>query len=337
MYIAKISASAESNWRTCEMQYYLSYVLNFRGDPGLAAHLGTTVHKIMEILALAKLEYQKTQDRLILIKDKIIGQYEFDTKKWFSNEEFKVARTTYKLTDKKSVDDIHSLAFNYYKNLYSQHDWSDEDRIKTLRWVYAILSEKEGLYDPRNREIVQPEQYLSYKIPEAWATYDFNDGVKDQLVLNGIVDLITKTKNGYEIIDWKTGQRKDWATGKVKGYEELQSDPQLMFYYYLLTKLFPQYENLILTIFFVKDGGPFSIQFEPEDIPRTEEIIKKTFEEIKNCTQPKMLDPTQKSFKCQRFCAFSQIELDGTNMCRAVGNRIKLQGIEQVTQDLRRK
>ena len=80
--------------------------------------------------------------------------------------------------------------------------------------------------------------------------------------MKGTIDLITKpSEDTLEIIDWKTGRRLDWATGQEKTQEKLETDPQLMIYFYAAKKLYPEIKNCIVTIFFINDGGPFSVSF----------------------------------------------------------------------------
>ena len=72
-----------------------------------------------------------------------------------------------------------------------------------------------------------------------------------------------------EVIDWKTGRRLNWATGEEKTYEKLLEDPQLLLYNYAISKLFPEYEQAIMTIYYIRDGGPFSMCFDKPDRERS--------------------------------------------------------------------
>lgn len=339
--LLKLSPSQDNNLYFCERQWYITYGLNYKSLGGKAANLGTTVHKVMELLALAKLHNQKTQEIKFLIKDKIIGQYEFNTETWLkSKNERKVGRSIYNIPGAEIIDELHSLVYSYYSNFHADQDWEEEDRKNTLRWVYTILHEKEGVYDVRQNNIVSPEQYLSYEIKEDWAAYDYGDGVKGNLRLTGIIDLIKcvdEEKGWYEIVDYKTGKRADWSTGEEKTVETLPFDTQLMFYFYFIHKLYPQFKHTFITIFYTKAGGPFTVPFEISDIPRIEKHIRKTFEIIKNMKYPRMRDESQRDYKCRKFCPYFVQQMDGTNLCRAVGDRIKLLGIEKTTEELRQK
>jgi len=127
-----------------------------------------------------------------------------------------------------------------------------------------------------------------------------------------------------------TGQRLDWATGKEKDYKKLQNDTQLLLYHYAAHRLFPEAKQIILTIFFVRDGGPFSMCFEHKDILQLKKILKETFNTIKNCEVPKLQDASQKSFKCTRLCHFYKTKIGKENTCMAIHKDIKKHGIDYV-------
>ena len=54
----------------CEQQYFIEYVLGWRGPSGQKADKGTIVHKVLEILAVIK---KAQQDNLLTIEDDVIG------------------------------------------------------------------------------------------------------------------------------------------------------------------------------------------------------------------------------------------------------------------------
>ena len=55
----------------CPQQYFCEYVLGWRGKGGLKADKGTIVHKILEIMCLAK---KAEQDGLSSFVDDVIGE-----------------------------------------------------------------------------------------------------------------------------------------------------------------------------------------------------------------------------------------------------------------------
>lgn len=130
-----------------------------------------------------------------------------------------------------------------------------------------------------------------------------------------------------------TGQRKNWATGQRKDFKALSKDFQLMLYAYATRKLYPNIPNVSVTIFFIRDGGPFTVHFDDEKIEEVYNLLLKRYEEISACELPPMCDPTQQDVKCQKFCEFYQMKGDnGDNFCKFIHEEIKTHGIEYVTE-----
>jgi len=129
--------------------------------------------------------------------------------------------------------------------------------------------------------------------------------------------------------------RKDWATGKQKEYADFQKDTQLMLYYYAIKKLYPD-KNVIFTIFWVRDGGPFTLCFDDSDMLAVEQNLKEKSSYIWNNTQPSMLSKTQNDFRCYRLCHYCKNDWPGTsiNICNYVQQHIKKNGIQNTTEEL---
>lgn len=210
-----------------------------------------------------------------------------------------------------NLDKIISDVYNYYIGEFNLHTWSNYDYKDCREWTYKVLNFNDGMFDPRKRDIVKAEEHFDFLIEEEWAKYNYNipnekgevENISGYLGMKGTIDLITKIDDKhYEIIDWKTGKRKNWATGEEKTYEKLIDDPQLRIYHYACHKLYPDVDQVSITIFFINDGGPFTICYSKEDLPKTEEMIKDRFIEISNNTKP---TAAKKSFKC-RFCSYAK-------------------------------
>lgn len=272
----------------CEQQFFIEYVLGWRGPSGQKADKGTIVHKVLELLAVIK---KAQQDKLILVNDDIAGQI---------------------LVNNYDIDNLFDIVYTYYTNANNHHKWTDKDKKDCRNWVQKTIEFNNGMFDPRNREIVCPEQHFDIIIDKPWAKYSYEtpEGkLEGNLALKGTVDLITKIDdNFYEIIDWKTGRRLDWATGKEKTQEKLENDPQLMIYHYAISRLYPQIENIMVTINFINDGGPFSICFQKKDLLRTESMLRNKFEKIKANRKPQL----HKSWMCTKLCHFGKTTFDNT-------------------------
>lgn len=132
-----------------------------------------------------------------------------------------------------------------------------------------------------------------------------------------------------------TGRRLDWATGEEKTYEKLSSDPQLLLYNYAISKLFPDYEQSIMSIFFVKDGGPFSMCFDKSDETKFLKMLKNRFQNIQNNNKPRPISENRENWKCTKLCHYCKHNWPGTdeNMCIYIENTLKDKGMEQTIKE----
>lgn len=313
----------------CEQQYYMEYVLGWRGPSGQKADKGTIVHKVLEILAVIK---QGLQDKKPYIDDDILGH---------------ISVSSY------DIDNIVQRVYDYYSTNTQHHKWSNKDHKDCKDWVYKALNFNNGMFDPRNRNILCPERHFDFEINKQWANYSFDtpDGKIDgKLALKGTIDLITLVNDStIEIIDWKTGRRLDWATGEEKTQEKLENDPQLRIYHYAISHLYPHIDHIIFSIYFINDGGPFSICFDKSDLSSTEDMLRQKFEHIKRTKKPKL----NKSWMCNKLCHFGKTTFENTSVlpileyrdgqicrqgdfmtkCEQVKHDIELKGIDQVTKE----
>jgi len=324
MIVTYIRSSSYGNYDYCEMQYFMTYVLGHRSPSGKKAQLGTMVHKVMEVLASCKKYLQDHPDeKTMTIVDDALGEIEFTKRKLFT---------------KKFVDDLLKTSYEYYQEGCT-HKYFPADFKFCKTQIDAALEFNDGQFDPRERNIVATEPTFDIPIEEDWAKFSYyinEKKVDGQLAIKGTVDLITQIDDGIiEVVDWKTGQRKNWATGEQKTYEKLLDDPQLLLYNYAISKLYPDYDQAIMSIFFTRDGGPFSMCFDKSDQERFLDMLKKRFEEIKRNHKPKPVDPRRRDFRCQKLCHFCKNNWPGTtkNMCEYVEQQLHTIGYDQTVKD----
>lgn len=282
----------------------------------------------MEILAFIK---KANQDNITKIDDDIAGK--INIKKY-------------------DLEKIFNIVYNHYITNNSHHSWSDKDKKDCWNWVNKTIEFNQGMFDPRNRHIVCPEQHFDFVIDKPWAKYSFDtpEGkLEGNLALKGTIDLITKIDdNFFEIIDWKTGRRLNWATGKAKTQECLENDPQLRIYHYAVSHLYPNIDNIMITINFINDGGPFSMCFQKSDLIKTELMLRNKFEKIKLVKRPQL----NRSWMCKKLCHFGKTTFENTSIgpleeyrdnqvtkqgdvmckCEQIYHDIQLQGIDTVIQ-----
>lgn len=311
----------------------MTYVLGYQSKSGKKADMGTMVHKVMEVLAgLKKYEQDKPKVKFLKVDDDAIGKFKCKKEELYTDD---------------LVNQLIDLSIDSYsKN--SPHKFTTKDREEIATTAWCFLNHSDRQFDPRLRNIHFPEPHFDIPIEEDWAKFEYErDGevVQGQLAIKGTIDLVTKINDEtIEVVDWKTGRRMDWATGEVKDYKKLENDPQLLLYYYAISKLYPEFPNRIMSIFFYKDKdgdpdpSPFSICFAPEDEKRFLEMLKNRVEEIRENIAPKPLDHSRKHWKCTRLCHFCKTNWRDTdqNMCIYIENHIKEHGMEKTVQDCTR-
>lgn len=343
----------------CEQKFFLTYVLGGNEDTNIKTEYGSCCHAVFEVLGIAKKQFQddpKLEE--VVVDHQTTGPVVINKKTWMiphtlTKEEADAINTTrinksvYKWEGCKVkegdiwygvdlVNSIISLCYAYYSNK-SKHEWKKIDRKTVDNFTWILLSYNNGSHDPRKQDIVQTEHPFEFQIEKPWAKYryDLPDGrtVEGNLAIKGTVDLVTMKDGILYALDYKTGARFNWGTNKVKDMTELKKDKQLMLYYYALRRLYPEHKKIMLTIFFVRDGGPFDLEFDDNTIETMEEYLRLQFEYTKSVKVPKMCDPTQQDKKCKSFCSYYKRELDGTNYCKAIHEQIKSRGINHVLSD----
>lgn len=308
------------------MSYFLTYNMGFRQPSGKKAQLGTVVHKVMEVLAKLKKQIQdKPKSKSLKIEDDAIGNFSCTSKSLFT---------------KSLIDKLLNASYNHYtSNCIHTYNNSDMKFCKDL--VDAAIEYNNGQFDPRYSNIVEAEPHFDIPIEEEWAKYEFTDKngnlIKGQLAIKGTIDLVTEVDDGIiEVVDYKTGRRLNWATGEEKTYDKLCKDPQLLLYNYAISKLFPNYKQAIMSIFYVRDGGPFSMCFDSKDQKMFLDMLQKRFKQIQRNNFPQPVSPERNSFKCTKLCHFYKTKWPGTNetMCHYVENHLKAFGYEETVDKL---
>lgn len=290
MIITYLRSSSYGTHSMCEHQYFLEYVLGYRSPSNKKADKGTIVHKVLEILAYVKLNLQNNNDTFV---DDVVGEVH---------------------VEQYNLNTIIEKVYKYYTSRFTHHAWEIKDYKDCHTWVHKALSYNNGMFDPRNRNILQPEQHFDIEIKKPWSSYKYDtpEGVLEgNLAIKGTIDLITKVDDQtIEIIDWKTGRRLDWATGQEKTLEKLQHDPQLRIYHYAVSMLYPKIEHCMVSINFINDGGAYSICFDKKDLSTTEDMIRRKFETIKQTQRPRL----SKTWKCNKLCHFGKTTFENTHM-----------------------
>lgn len=313
MIISFLRSSSYNEWDLCQHKYFLTYCLGLPNHANKAAEKGSIVHKALELLARRKLAEQEGRTH-------------------FEDDEFGVFDVKF-----AEPDTMLELAYVKLSESHPEYTWTASDYTDCVKWLRVALTWGSGAFSPLERTIVQPEQYFEFTIDEPWACYEYTlpDGrrIKGNLAIKGTLDLIAKQGDGIELIDWKTGKRRDWATGEDKDFDKLMVDPQLRLYYYAACRLYPDIENIYLTIFYTQAGGAFTLPFTRELLPEIENMLRVRFEEIRASQTPSLIWP---NFKCG-WCHFSKHTLKGEptsdyneSICNVTRQEVLSLGLDRV-------
>jgi len=277
----------------------------------------------MECLAHGK---KAIQDGNVYFNDEVTGQ---------------VSITREKLHDPQFVHWLFEKSFAYYslpeRNI---HTFSDKDKATVWKWCCNTLEYYDGMFDPRKRDIVAAEPHFDFEINEPWAAYKYElptgEILEGNLRLKGTIDLVTRiSPNVYEVIDWKSGECKDWGTGKEKFYDDFCVDPQLRIYHLALRKLYPDVHTFAMTMHYVRTKGPYTVVYDDDDAKDTLKMLRKRFEVIKANVRPKLKSAGNKHWFCKYVCWYGSqknpAHTEGCpTLCQKIAKKIRLHGIEKV-------
>jgi hypothetical protein len=299
----------------CQQKYFLQYNLSFKDKTNAKALMGTITHKVMQTLGDKKVAMNKGLD---IVEDEETGR-------------------NLTLEECDDLELLNNIAFDYYTSAFPEVNLGEKEKRQCLRWAEKAVAYQDGLLDPRNQNVFATELFFDIEIKKPWAKYkyEFEDQtIEGYLSIKGTVDLILKQgEDYYEILDYKTGKRLDWATGEEKTYEKLQKDTQLLLYYYALKNMYPEREFSV-SIYYINAGGLFSMVFDESDYEKAESILRKKFEQIRDIQQPRLLSNEHSHWKCQKLCKFSsEYEGSGKSICQHIRDEVKEKGVVKVIEE----
>lgn len=294
------------------MRYTFEYLFGFPGKSGAKALKGTIFHKAQELRAQASKALRANQDRFI---DDNFGEV--------------------LCADATNIDWAHNAAFEYYVAKNQDLGLTAKDFKETRGWITDTL-EKYPEYDPMNLDIVQTEQFFDIEIDKPWSKFTgaLKTGeVSGNLRIKGTMDLVIRhDEDTYELLDYKTGAyRSDFATGEEKTLSYLENDIQLLLYLIALDHIFPN-KHWILTLFYIRNGGLFSVMGDSDMMERAWTMLEKMFKEISACESPTQFDPYNKDWRCKHLCPFSKVESHtrGQTVCQYYKQKIDRKGLDAV-------
>lgn len=309
MIATYLRSSSYSAYDMCQFRYYLEYCLGFKSPSNIKAAMGNVVHKAMELLAKKKLAIQRNE--IVVVDDEV----------------------TYSL-DELNKTNVLTIGFEYYKKVESHHDWSKTELVLCEKWLDKALAYNEGMFNPLNQNIVFVEDYFDHTFEEDWAKYDYrigNDIISGYLGVKGHIDLCVKHNDHmYEIIDYKTGRKYNWAKGTDKTYNDLVEDFQLRLYHLATSLKYTDVDQILVTIYYINDGGPVTVMFEKDDLLKTKNMIVDRFRQMKKVGVPKRI---WGDWKCKKLCHYGKSKLresDSLCTCEQISKEIGQSGIDAV-------
>ena len=299
-------SSSIGSLEMCEVKYALIYNFGYKDKSNLKSTLGTIFHRVMQVLG----------DKKIAIKA---------GKKKVVNDDI----PSYTLKQCDDLDKITEDCFKYYTGMETTLVFDDKNLRDVKSWVKKAVEYDDGKLDPRNQDIETTEKYFEIEIDKPWAKYSYDIGdskIEGHLTLKGTIDVIIKEDEEYfQVLDYKSGKRLNWATGKEKTQECLEKDFQLLLYYYALKNLYPTHKFYV-SIYYVNDGGLFDIIFDDSDYIKAENMIKQKFTYINSVEIPRQLSSENSHWKCKSLCAFSKPTESGKTVCQEMHSRISNYG-----------
>lgn len=294
MQVIKCSASAIDFYRHCSFAYFMKYILGMEYQTGKAAIQGNIVHKTFNWMSKLKKRNKTNIDPMFLLD-----------RSWDKHIKRNPHLSLRKETTKKNKD----------TGLFKEA----ADFRKCRLSIQKIIDDK--FYNPYNLNIINSEQWFGIEMPgKEWQCYDQN-GCQHQFTVRGFIDLIHEIDhNTIEIIDWKTGIRKDLYIQEDIDESILLQMFQPRLYHMAAYILYPQYKDIIITFYYINDGGPISIPLSQDDIEITISALYRFFEIIRADT----LMRRNKSWKC-RMCSFNN-----NGMCQRVWSDLHTLGGEYV-------
>lgn len=176
-------------------------------------------------------------------------------------------------------------------------------------------------YNPYNLNCIDSERWFALEMPgDEWKCTE-EDGEERQFATRGYIDLVHEIdQDTIEIVDWKTGARKNFHTQEDIDEEVLTREIQPRLYHLAAYFLYPQYKNIITTFYYTNAGGPVTIAFSEDDLALTISTLYRFFTTVKGDT----LMRRNRAWTC-KMCQFER-----NGMCSRVWSDLHTMGSEYV-------
>jgi hypothetical protein len=241
--VVKCSASAIGLYNHCSFAYFLQYILGIESRSGKAALQGSIVHQTLEWMAKLCKRGKTNVDPM-----------------WLLN------RAWDELTPEAPEISIRRVTTRIDKETGEFKEAADFKKCRVA--LETIISN--NFYNPYNLKLMDVEQWFALEMPgKEWRCLG-KDGKPHQFTIRGLIDVVHEIdEDTIEIIDWKTGNRKNFYTQQSIDEETLMREIQPRLYHLASYFLYPKYKNILVTFYYANDGGPITIALSQEDLTMT--------------------------------------------------------------------
>lgn len=268
MHTDYLSASRLTTYIDCDFRFFLQYHINIDelNEPKIASEKGSAVHQSLEDHVNGK-DYEES-----------LRNYYEASKLWALDNR----KTGFTHPIEKNCNSCQWAIHNGGETICSiagrdvaSFDGCPKPHFEDdLKLVKATINRVDG---PLSKKIIGAETPFDMEI----------EGVR----VVGYIDLIIEeNEQTLEVVDYKSGSY-------TKNYEDAFKDLQMRIYSIVAKRLFPQYNNVLMTLDYLRKQ-PITVCFSKEDDEKTAAYLKKAYDEIRANTNPQQV----KSFRCNSWC-----------------------------------
>jgi hypothetical protein len=225
MIITYLRSSFLGDWDYCQHSTYIKNTLGIQYPSNQKADMGTIVHKVMDVLANLKLGLQDNKDTFKHVCTEKLShdaKFKYDINDWLKPDELssaEIEKINSSRIDKyiylspcklqlgakrygvDIVEDIFEKVYSHYTAEHrTTHEWGNKEKQHCLNWTWMALEYKDGLYDPRRKNIFAVEKRFDIVLEYDWAKYDYvlptGQEISGNLAIKGTIDLITAPEDG---------------------------------------------------------------------------------------------------------------------------------------------
>jgi len=294
MRVVKCSASAIGLYNHCPFSYFMQYILGMESQAGKAALQGTIVHQTLELM-IKLCKRGKTNVDPMWLLHRAWDEHTAET------PEVSIRKVTTRID--KDTGEFKEAA----------------DFKKCRVALEAILNDQ--YYNPYKIKPIDSERWFALEMPgEEWRCLS-EEGNVHQFAVRGYIDLVHEIdEDTIEIVDWKTGARKNFHTQESIDEMVLIQEVQPRLYHLAAYFLYPKYKNILITFYYTNDGGPVTIALSHDDLTATIASLHKFMTTVRHDT----LMRRNRWWTC-KMCSFER-----NGMCCRVWSDLHTLGSEYV-------